>query len=95
MLYVTFINIHKKLTKNIFGDIIALILGDKNMKDENIKNYKKIIEYKEKLKEIEPYIKNKELVTFIEEDFNEIQLIQKKLKFKRIIRTSISRERNY
>ena len=75
MLYVTFTNIHKKLTKNIFGDIIALILGDKNMKDENIKN--------------------KELVTFIEEDFNEIQLIQKKLKFKRIIRTSISRERNY
>lgn len=59
------------------------------MNSENIKNHQKIVEYKDKLKKIKSYVKNKEIYTWIEEDFCEIQLIQNKLQSKRIIRTSI------
>lgn len=59
------------------------------MKDQNIRNYQKIVEYRDKLIKIQPYVKNKEIYDWIEEDFSEIQLIQKKLQAKRIIRKSI------
>lgn len=57
----------------------------RTMKNENIRNYKKIKKYGEKLNKLEPYVKNKEIFNFIREDFEEMEMIQTKLKNKGLL----------
>ena len=47
------------------------------MKNKNIENYKKILKYIDKLQKLQPYLKDKEILNLVEEDFQEIKEIQK------------------
>lgn len=57
--------------------------------DKNINNYKKILEYKEKLETLKKYMQNKEIIQFVQEDILEINEIQNELKNKRNVRLCI------
>lgn len=51
------------------------------MEKQNIMNYKKICEYAEKIKKLTPYIKNTEILEWVNEDMKEINEIQQRLKY--------------
>ena len=53
------------------------------MEKQNIVNYKKICEYAIKIKELAPYMKNKEIVEWANEDLKEIKEMQQKLEYMR------------
>ena len=55
------------------------------MRDDNIKNYKKIKEFGQKLNELKPYINNEEIFEFIQEDFEEMKMIQTNLNSKGLL----------
>ena len=59
------------------------------MKDENIENYQKILEYVKKFKKLNLYMKEKDIVNCVKDDMKEIIEIQRELQYKRSIRRSI------
>ena len=59
------------------------------MENQNIINYKKICEYAKKIKELTPYMKNKEILEWVKEDLKEIIEIKQKLKYMRKVRRGI------
>ena len=61
------------------------------MEKENIKNYKKILGYIEKIEILSQYMSNKEILQMTKEDFQEIKQIQKELSTKRNVKICISK----
>ncbi len=59
------------------------------MEKQNIINYKKICEYAKKIKELAPYMKNKELIEWVNEDMREMNEIRQKLEYMRKAKRSI------
>lgn len=63
------------------------------MQNKNIENYKKILKYIDKLQELQPYLKNKEILNLVEEDFQEIKEIQEKLKYMQCLKLAYSNKK--
>lgn len=59
------------------------------MENENIEHHKRVLEYIYKLKKLEPYMEDKEIFNFVNEDLEEMQEIQKKLQNKRTFKIRI------
>ena len=59
------------------------------MEKQNIINYKKVCEYAKKIKELTPYMKNKEILEWVKEDLKEINEIQQRLEYMRKTERSI------
>ena len=59
------------------------------MEKQNIINYKKFCEYAKKIKELAPYMKNKELIEWVNEDLREMNEIRQKLEYMRKAKRSL------
>lgn len=64
------------------------------MEKQNIINYKKICEYAEKIKKLTPYIKNKEILEWVNEDMKEMNEIQQRLQYIRKVTRSIQSKKS-